>query len=384
MRTQTLSHYAARARAIHRRDMVACKLAFIDCKLPGSDRKENYSLIGAGVTQSDDQVVNLTEPHGFSLGIAAMPPGVTNNLHMHFTAEVFMIQRGTWKFRWGHGDGQGEIVGGPGDMLSIPTWIFRGFSNVGADDGWIVTALGGDNTGGIIWHPSILAAAAEHDLYLTRDNMLVDVAAGAPRPAPDALTQPLGAQDLAALPVYGAPQMRERLVRADEREWSGRALMGALVSKGECELAPALGYGISEQRGHAAPIAGAHGFSIDWLRLGAGGATGRFLSRDRQVFCVMRGSVEILINDGPDRVAIRLEPQEVYSAPVDVWRELRSVGDEPCELTVLTAGDHRKRLVWADEVVEAAGAKGFSVDPNGCIVARRLLPLSALDVGVAA
>ena len=42
----------ARARHIRRSDMVACALAFIDCKMPGSERKENYSLVGPGVTQS--------------------------------------------------------------------------------------------------------------------------------------------------------------------------------------------------------------------------------------------------------------------------------------------------------------------------------------------
>ena len=44
-------------RVIRRRDMVPCRLAFIDCKMPGSQNKENYSLIGSGVTQSADQVV---------------------------------------------------------------------------------------------------------------------------------------------------------------------------------------------------------------------------------------------------------------------------------------------------------------------------------------
>jgi len=81
-------------RLIRYEDLVPCSLAFIDCKIPGSDRKVNYSVIGAGVTQSHDQVVNLAEPHGFALGVAAMPHGVTNNLHMHYTAEVFMIYRG--------------------------------------------------------------------------------------------------------------------------------------------------------------------------------------------------------------------------------------------------------------------------------------------------
>lgn len=384
MDIKTLTPDEAQARAIHRKDMVACKLAFIDCKLPGSDKKENYSLIGAGVTQAEDQVVNIVEPHGFSLGVAAMPPGVTNNLHMHFTAEVFMIQQGTWEFRWGDGASQGKVVGGPGDVLSIPTWIFRGFSNVGSDDGWILTALGGDDTGGIIWHPAVLAAAAEHRLYLTRDNMLLEVADGDPPPAPQGLTQALAAEDLAAMPVYTPAQMAQCMLRADSREWSDCALLGALISDGECALAPALGYGISEQRRHGAPITGPHGFSIDWLRLGAAGSTGAFFSRDKQVLCVMRGKLELRLNRGPDQIVIQLAEREVYSVPPQVWRELRAVGEQTCELTIVSAGDHRKRLVWAKEVVDAAQAQGFTLDPNGCIVEQRLLPLSALDVGVAA
>ncbi len=98
-----LDDATARKRLVKRSDMVACKVAFIDCKMPGSQNKENYSLIGAGVTQSADQVVNITEPHGFSMGVAAMPPGTVNNLHVHYTAEVFMIYKGEWTFRWGAG-----------------------------------------------------------------------------------------------------------------------------------------------------------------------------------------------------------------------------------------------------------------------------------------
>lgn len=138
----------ARSRLVRRADLVACKLAFIDCKLPGSEQKENYSIIGAGVTESPDQVVNLREPHGFSLGVAAMPPGVTNNLHIHYTAEVFMIFSGEWLFRWGADGKDGEIIGRAGDVVSIPTWIFRGFTNIGSDDGWIFTCLVGMNAVG--------------------------------------------------------------------------------------------------------------------------------------------------------------------------------------------------------------------------------------------
>ena len=51
-----------------------------------------------------------------------------------------------------------------GAIVTVPTWIFRGFTNIGADDGWLFTALGFDNTGGIVWAPTIMRGAREHGL----------------------------------------------------------------------------------------------------------------------------------------------------------------------------------------------------------------------------
>jgi hypothetical protein len=62
-------------RTIRRSDWVPCNSAFIDCRTPGSDRKENYAFIGAGVSQNANQYVNLTGGHGFNLGAAGMPIG---------------------------------------------------------------------------------------------------------------------------------------------------------------------------------------------------------------------------------------------------------------------------------------------------------------------
>jgi quercetin dioxygenase-like cupin family protein len=204
----------AEARLVRHSDMVSCSVAFIDCKLPGSTLKENYSIIGAGVTQSDDQVVNIEEDHGFALGAAAMPNGVTNNLHIHYTAEVFIIFRGEWLFRWGADGTGGEIVGRAGDIVSMPTWIFRGFTNIGPDDGWIYTALGGDDTGGIIWHPTILNGAAEHGLFLSKNNMLVDLSKGDARPPEDDLIRPVTPEFIGTLRRYSVDEMRGRVTAA--------------------------------------------------------------------------------------------------------------------------------------------------------------------------
>ncbi len=372
--TQTpLSAEAARARHIRRADMVACKVAFIDCRMPGSERKENYSLVGAGVTQSHDQVVNLTEPHGFSLGVAAMPPGTVNNLHVHFTAEVFMIQRGTWTFRWGADGRDGEIVGHPGDVVSIPTWIFRGFTNSGDQDGWIFTALGGDDTGGIIWHPSILENAAQYGMFLSKDNMLVDTEAGAVRPTADALMPALSAAQIATLPAYSPAQMARRVVKAADRAWSGRALLCNGLPGMAAELAPVIGHGMTEDRAHAAPIGNAHGFSIEWLRIAPGQRVGRHMLAEKQVLIVFDGAVDIALNEASD-VRVHVAAGECFSTPGGAWRSLAASGAEPMEVALITAGDQRKRITWAPEVVAAAMQAGLGIDHNGYLAPLDLLP----------
>ena len=361
----------ASKRLIRRSDMVPCKVAFIDCKMPGSTDKENYSLIGAGVTQSADQVVNITEPHGFSLGVAAMPPGTTNNLHVHYTAEVFMVFSGTWLFRWGADGQDGEIIGHAGDVVSIPTWIFRGFSNVGDSAGWIFTALGGDDTGGIIWHPSILQVAAEHGLYLTRDNLLVDTQAGAAFPAPGELIEPLDPATVHSLRRFDTAAMRRRVVAADERAWSTHALLDAGLPGHASELAAVIGHGMGQDLEQAAPVSNPHGFSVEWLRLAPGQTVGPFKLVEKQVLLVFKGGLEVRLDDDD---AVRADAQDVFSVPAQAWRTLTAVADEAAEVAVITAGDHKKHPVWSPAIVAAAAAAGIGVDHSGYLAPLRLLP----------
>ncbi len=358
-------------RLIRRGDMVACKVAFIDCKMPGSTDKENYSLIGAGVTQSADQVVNIAEPHGFSLGVAAMPPGTTNNLHVHYTAEVFMVFKGTWVFRWGADGKDGEIIGKAGDVVSIPTWIFRGFSNVGDDAGWIFTALGGDDTGGIIWHPSILANAAESGLYLTKRNVLVDTEAGAAKPAPEELIEPLDAATVHSLRRFDVAAMRRRVLPREDRAYSDHALLDSALPGHKASLAPVIGYGMSQDLEHAPPIVNPHGFSVEWLRIEPGERVGAYRLAEKQVLLVFAGAIAVTLDgDAP----VRAEAQEVFSVPADAWRTIASVGEVATEVAVVTAGDQRKRPAWSDDVVVAAAAAGFALDHSGYVAPLRLLP----------
>ena len=156
-----------------------CKTAFIDAHTPGSNQKENFTIIGSGVSESADQHVHINIPHGFNIGAAGQPPKCRNSLHSHRTAEVFFVLSGRWRFFWGRWGTAGEVVLEKGDIINIPTGIFRGFENVGVDYGMIMAVLGGDNAGGgVIWAPQVIEEAKEHGLILSNKGKLYDTKKG--------------------------------------------------------------------------------------------------------------------------------------------------------------------------------------------------------------
>ena len=370
-----VSETEARQRHVRTSDYASCSLAFIDCKKPGSHLKQNFSIIGAGVTQSADQVVNITEPHGFSLGAAAMPHGIVNNLHIHYTAEVFMVYKGDWSFRWGDQGKDGEIAGTFGDIVSVPTWIFRGFTNVGADDGWIFTALGGDDTGGIIWHPDIVKEAGTFGLYLTKENMMVDTTVGAKKPADKDLMPLISDADRAKLRKYTVAEMSNRIVRAKERQWSKNALLCSGIEGHACEIAPAIGYGISEDRNMTPKIYNPHGFSVEWLKVPRGQSLASHRIGAKQVLMVFSGAGVLAFNEGKSRVNSEFGAKDTLSVPAGAWREISNRGDSDLEIAVVTAGDGKKRIEWSPAVVRAARSAKLGVDHNGYVAPLQLLPM---------
>lgn len=167
------------ARIVRYGELKPCKTAFIDAHTPGSDQKENFTIIGGGVSESPDQHVHIADKIGFNIGAAGQPPKCRNSLHSHRTAEVFFVLKGRWRFFWGRWGDAGEVVLEEGDIINIPTGIFRGFENIGTDYGMIMAVLGGDEAGGgVIWAPQVIEDAAEHGLVLGENGRLYDTKKG--------------------------------------------------------------------------------------------------------------------------------------------------------------------------------------------------------------
>lgn len=177
-------------RVVRYGELMPCRTAFIDAHTPGSDQKENFTIIGRGVSESRDQHVHIDDTPGFNIGAAGQPPRCRNSLHAHRTAEVFFVLKGRWRFFWGRWGNAGEVVLEEGDIFNIPTGIFRGFENVGTDYGMIMSILGGDDAGGgVVWAPQVVQEAASHGLVLGENGRLYDLKKGESLP-PGVLPMP--------------------------------------------------------------------------------------------------------------------------------------------------------------------------------------------------
>ena len=172
-------------------ELVPCRTAFIDTHNPGTEGKENFTIIGGGVSENPEQHVHIEQTPGFNIGGARQPAGCTNSLHSHRTAEVFIIHTGSWRFFWGLNGDDGEVVLNPGDLISLPTHMFRGFENVTpvnatneTGSGFIFSVLGGDDSGGgVVWAPEVLEEASNHGLTLLESGQLVNTREGEEIPA---------------------------------------------------------------------------------------------------------------------------------------------------------------------------------------------------------
>ncbi len=351
--------------------------AFIDYCLPESKPKFNYALVGPGVSQNPDQPVNLREPHGFQVGGVSMPNGKTNPAHMHFTCEVFICTRGRWRIEWGFNPEVSHAEVGDRDIVSVPTWVYRGFTNVGVDDGFMFTALGGDHTGGVLWGPTTVAAAQRQGVFLTRDYRMVDTTRGEARPRDDELFQPMSAEEISALRVWTAEQMARRIVRFADLQWSRQGLLDSALAGCGAQLAAVVGLGMAEDRELQAQVSNAHGVSIEWLRVPPGGQVSRHRLQERQVLIVRHGQVELRVDSTEGPLATRMcgtdTAWDSFAVPGGEWRSLHNRGADEALLLVMTAGDHRKRITWDDAVQRRAHAAGWLHDANGYVALRRFV-----------
>lgn len=307
-----------------------CTTAFIDTRTPGSDRKENFTIIGPGVSENPDQHVHIDIPHGFNLGGARQPPGCVNSQHSHDTAEVFMVHTGSWAFYTGETANDAEVVLTPGDTISIPTQVFRGFKNIGEDTGFMFAVLGEDDPGRVTWAPEVFEAAEQHGLMLLDNGQLVDRNKGEVPPPNAKRLRATSREQAESMRRLNRETLSKCVVRYDEMRDSP-----------QCENVeypveyPIIGSAPAETGLVKGRLAWPHGFSLRFSRIEPGASTPAHERAEEQVVIVHRGELGIEMADGKTSLGCG----DVATIPVGEPRRFFNTSGEPAELFVVYRGD---------------------------------------------
>ncbi len=319
-----------RERLVQYSELRPCTNAFIDARSPGSDKKENFTIIGPGVAENPHQYVHINEPHGFNIGGARQPPGCTNSLHSHQSEEVFIVQEGTWRFFWGeHGDA-GEVLLEAGDTISIPINVFRGFENVGTDVGFMFAVLGGDDPGRVHWAPHVIINARGFGLVLLDNGSLVDTTLGETVPQGALVVHPSTRKDIAYIRTPSVEEMTGNVVR--HAAVRGNAA-SPLANSGVRE-ASIIGVGQTSDGFTAAPIDTPHDFTLRRLALDAGAKIALHVRDCVEVLLVHRGQV-LWRNDAGE--SVQLDAGDTFTVPRGMARAIDAV--TAAEIYVVRGGN---------------------------------------------
>lgn len=326
------------ARIIRYRELVPCRQAFIDTRTPGSNQKENFCLIGPGVAENPHQHVHIRIPHGFNIGGARQPPGCKNSHHSHDTEEVFVVHAGRWKFTWGVDGSDGSAVLSAGDTISIPMKVFRGFENVGEDDGFLFAVLGGDDPGHVTWAPYVFESARRYGLMLLKDGRLIDTAAGERVPE-DAEPEAGPSAELEAFRRMTPTEMGDCVLPDAAIAWSHATALGGIPGVSEAAI---LGPANAQEGTAAGKMAWKHGFHVRRLKLAPGASIPAHARSEEEVIFVHRGELQITV-DGESR---SLGTGDLLTTPIGGVRSFVNAGVEACDLIVVRGGDAPAAPHW--------------------------------------
>ena len=155
-------------------------------------------------------------------------------------------------------------------------------------------------------------------------------------------------------------------------------MLSSVIDGHDVSLAPALGFGMSEDRRQRAPVMTAQGFSVEWMRIGPGQSTGTHRLTETQVLLLAEGSWSIAFNAGSDRIESKPADGSVVSIPPNVWRDFTNIGGDDAYAAVICGTDSPNVIDWSPGLIAQARSLGWVRD-----AAAKIAPLSLMSQDMA-
>ena len=304
------------------KDLVPSTLPFVEGKMDGHKERKNYSIVGPGVAEDSKQFVKIAMPHSFNLGAVSAMPKNGSGLHSHTTAEVFIIYSGKWKFYWG-AEGKDETILSTGDIISMPTNMFRAFENAGDEEGLIFVVLGGDDPGIITWVPSVLEKAKKTGMALLNDNSLIDLSLNE-IPKGKSILEPISEEEIKKFDNYKLDQLEKFIHKSNENSKQVNKI------NDNFDLIQILGNKF-ENKEYAPLINQDTGFNLSILKCKIGQITNLKFEKPTILFS-RTGKWEIMIDD----FQCILNPKDTISIPINSNVNIKINEQEDCYLNCVT------------------------------------------------
>ncbi|QDG39583.1 cupin domain-containing protein [Alteromonas mediterranea] len=328
-------------RLVRYKELIPCRNAFIDTRSPGSDQKENFTIIGPGVAENPDQHVHIAIPHGFNIGGARQPPGCLNSQHSHLTEEVFVVSQGSWHFTTGVEGNDAVVRMEEGDIISIPMDLFRGFENVGDGTGYLYAVLGQDDPGRVLWAPQVFDMASDYGLVLLENGGLVDTTLGQKIPEGVAPMPKTSAEQIAQHRVIDDEALEQCVVRLADFPFSNNTV---LTQGTDVLEAPLIGPASADEKLGETKLNWSHGFCVRALKFKPGAFITAHKRFEEEVVYVQDGSIKMLI----DGEALILNKGDTFTTPIGAARSFVQQGDEVALIYVTRRGDTAKAPEFID------------------------------------
>ena len=163
---------------------------------------------------------------------------------------------------------------------------------------------------------------------------------------------------------------RDNVARARTVKGSDLAFLDQRIPAYEREIIDMVGMGVTENAALKPNVkAGAHGFSITYVRAPKGKGAALHRHATEEVFIPVKGRWQVFWLEGDEERTLDLDEGDVVNVPIGIYRGFRSLTDRPDALMMaIIGGPDAGKVDWHPSVIEEARKTGLSVDDDGNLV----------------
>ena len=171
--------------------------------------------------------------------------------------------------------------------------------------------------------------------------------------------------------VSVADMEKKHVVRYADCNGSDLAYLDQRLPGHEREIVNVIGMNVTENMDDPdlePKLGNAHGFSLVYNKAKPGSGSGPdfHVHQTEEVFIPMKGTWEVVWLEDEVERAIALEPLDVASVPIGIYRGFRCISGEPdAMMLAIVGGPDAGKVSWHPGVIDRARETGLEVDDEG-------------------